>query len=170
MKRYAAILGAAAVLGLSAWGVWKTPFNIALRSKVILETINSRIPPQDLVGVFNSGYLQYFTDRRVVNLDGLVNNEILPYYQRRRGLEYLRKRKILWMVDLRYYFTRIFGRFFGPEAVNSLELVDVIKKIVYFKNDVAVVAVLPEGFHPPAEMTLPIQLDTTALPEGEPFP
>ncbi len=150
------------ILAGSFWIFTATRFKLADRSKVMMEMINTKVPPGDLTGAFNSGYLQYFTDRRVINLDGLVNNEVLPYYKSRKGLEYLRLRNIRWLIDTPAYLAGLFGPYFGSKAESSLFLIDVRADISYPKNNVALVAVLPEGRVSPPGRDMPIMRDYAA--------
>ena len=142
-NRYLIALGAVAILFLSGWRVRAEPFRLAERSYVILHIVNNIVPPGDPVGVFNSGFVQYFTDRKVFNLDGLVNNEVLDYYRERRELDYLQEKNIGWVVDLHTYITRLFGPYWGPEAESSFVLTNVAPDINFRGNTVYAVRFLP---------------------------
>lgn len=155
-RRYITIFGVAIVLVCSALRVYTWPYRISDRSLVMLQIINSKIPPGDRVGVFNSGYVQYFTDQKVVNLDGLVNNEVLSYYKQKKGLEYLRKKEIRWLIDTPAYLQGLFGTYFGPEAESSLAIIDVTRNIAYTKNVLWIVGVLPKGRKPLPGREMPI--------------
>jgi hypothetical protein len=146
-------LGFVVVLFFSGWAVWSQPFRIAYRS-IFMEDIVNRIPAGERVGAFNSGYLQYFTDRKVINLDGLVNNEVLPYYRENKGLEYFRNRNIGWLVDRAGYFVHVFGPYFGPAAESSLAVVASSQDTVYTGQYILTIRVLPEGMRPPPERVL----------------
>ena len=41
------------------------------------------VPPGEAIGCFNAGIPGYFSRRRIVNLDGLVNSSVLPYFRAR---------------------------------------------------------------------------------------
>ncbi len=160
-NRYLMAIGAALALVFSWRAVWATPFPIAKRSPVMLNIIKKHIPAGERVGVFNSGYVQYFTDQRVINLDGLVNNEILPYYKKKKGLEYLRQRNINWLVDTPTYLTLVFGLYFGPEADRSLAVanlffVNVSPDLAAPTNGVLVAQVLPDSLRPPPGRNIPL--------------
>jgi len=62
---------------------------------------NEVLPPGTRVGAWNAGYLAYFSDLQVVNLDGLVN---APDFARRvendRWLEYCRETGIRYVEDV----------------------------------------------------------------------
>lgn len=85
-----------------------------LRAPVAVEMIDRIVPPGEIVGAWNSGYVQYWSNRKVINLDGLANNEVLDYYKQGNPLEYLRKMNITWIVDNPYYLTWSFGKYFQP--------------------------------------------------------
>jgi hypothetical protein len=158
-KKNVVVLGICLSLAFSYLWVFTWRYRLVDRSSVMLEIINKRIPLHDRVGVFNSGYVQYFTDQKVVNLDGLVNNEVLPYYKQKKGLEYLRSKEIRWLIDTPAYLKGLFGTYFGPKAESSLAVVDITKNIAYTKNVLWVVAVLPEGRRPLPGREMPIDRD-----------
>lgn len=157
------VLWAVAIFALffSARNVWSTPFRMADRSVLMLDVVYNRIPSGDRVGVFNSGYLQYFTDQKVVNLDGLVNNEILPYYGEKKGLEYLRQKNIRWLLDTPSYLAGVFGLYFGTGAESSLAVREIFPSPRYPTALVSLVEVLPEGSAAPADRVMPIWYDKT---------
>jgi hypothetical protein len=63
--------------------------------------INRNVPKGELVGSWNAGALGYYTDRNVVNLDGLINNfAFLPYLRGDRVHEYVRLRNVRYISDM----------------------------------------------------------------------
>ena len=54
------------------------------------------------VGAWNAGVLAYFSGREVVNLDGLVNDDVVPYVVSDRLADYIDARGIRYIVDYRY--------------------------------------------------------------------
>ncbi len=146
---------------ISGWWVWKEPFRIADRSPVMLEIIK-RTPASDRVGAFNSGYLQYFTDQKVVNLDGLVNNEVLSYYKKNGGLDYFRQMNIRWLVDTRTYLRGVFGPYFGARAESSLAVIYDLSDALFPGNSILMVKVLPESLRPPPGRVMSIDRNWAA--------
>ena len=64
----------------------------------------SRVVPQgQRVGAFNAGMLAFFSERQVINLDGVVNREALSALRQRKLLSYLQRRDIRYLVDTRHY-------------------------------------------------------------------
>ena len=123
---------------------------VASPSLVMLDILG-QLPPFERVGVFNSGFVKYFTDRRVINLDGLVNNEVLSYYERKEGLKYFHERKIGWLVDNQGYLGGLFGPYFGKAADTLLVGVHVVPNIGYGGNNLAIVEVRQSATRPLAE-------------------
>ena len=139
MNRYLVAAGAIAAFAWVSWYVVEWKYRVADRSKVMLNIIQTEIPPPDRVGVFNSGYVQYFTDQKVINLDGLANNEVLPYYRQQRGFEYLQRREIGWLLDQPSYLVDRFSPYFGTAGDSLLEFVHAITNISIPGNTVMLV-------------------------------
>ena len=57
------------------------------------------VPAGQNIGCFNAGIPGFFSDHTIVNLDGLVNNSVLPYYQQHRLDAYIRDAKITFIAD-----------------------------------------------------------------------
>jgi hypothetical protein len=51
------------------------------------------------VGAWNAGIIGYYAGGRVVNLDGLVNNEVYPYLIAGRLRDYVVRKEIRYVVD-----------------------------------------------------------------------
>ncbi len=79
-----------------------TPNNLATTRYEVANWMNANLEEDSIVGSFNSGQLGFFSDRSVVNLDGLINNvtyfedviqnespEALLTYMDRVGIDYL---------------------------------------------------------------------------------
>ena len=49
------------------------------------------------MGCFNAGIPAYFGSRTVVNLDGLMNHAVIPYWRGHRFLDYLRDAHLAWI-------------------------------------------------------------------------
>ena len=56
--------------------------------------------PEGRVGSFNAGIIGYFSERTVINLDGVVNEDAFHARQDGRLAEYIREREIRYLVDL----------------------------------------------------------------------
>jgi hypothetical protein len=66
---------------------------------VASEWMKTNLPPNAVVGSWNAGIFGYFSNRQVINLDGLINNDILPHLKKRTLYRYIEKRKINYIVD-----------------------------------------------------------------------
>jgi hypothetical protein len=59
-----------------------------------IEPIERALPEGTRVGCFNAGLPGYFSRLRIINLDGLVNDAVVPYWQVKQFDRYLRDAKI----------------------------------------------------------------------------
>jgi hypothetical protein len=75
-------------------------FETEVARAIVVASINRETPADAVIGSWDAGYIGYFSDRRVVNLDGLVNDyafaetlaagaPALPGYVRATGIRYL---------------------------------------------------------------------------------
>lgn len=62
--------------------------------------IEENTPKETVVGAWNAGVLAYFSDRKVVNLDGVINDEAIEYNRRRAIDDYIAKRNIELVADV----------------------------------------------------------------------
>jgi hypothetical protein len=73
----------------------------------VVDWIESHTSPDATIGVFNSGAIAYFSDRRIVNLDGKVNPQALAALRAGRMPDYLEAAGIEYVIDHEW----IVGRF-----------------------------------------------------------
>jgi hypothetical protein len=92
---------AAGVFTLSLLPMW--PNQKALKDAGDLLAAQPRLTP---VGAWNAGTIAYFAGRPVTNLDGLVNDDILPYARGGTLLEYVSERHLAYIVD----YAAMFGK------------------------------------------------------------
>ena len=64
-----------------------------------IEPVDRALPAGARVGCFNAGIPGYFSRRQIINLDGLVNNAVVPYWQARRFEQYLSDAHIGFIYD-----------------------------------------------------------------------
>jgi hypothetical protein len=68
--------------------------------------LEGNTPPTTRVGAWNGGIIGYFSRRIVINLDGVVNHDVLRYYQEHNAplalvgsLDYIRAQRIEYLLD-----------------------------------------------------------------------
>ena len=66
---------------------------------VVIDWIKSNIPENAAIGAYSSGTLSYFSERRVINLDGLCNNDIYQVNLNKSMEKYIDDMKIKYLVD-----------------------------------------------------------------------
>ncbi len=64
-----------------------------------IEPVDRALPVGARVGCFNAGIPGYFSRRQIINLDGLVNNAVVPYWQAKRFEQYLSDARIGFIYD-----------------------------------------------------------------------
>jgi hypothetical protein len=77
-----------------------------------VEWIEENTDERDVVGIFQAGTIGYFSNRRVINLDGKVNPEALAYLERNRLAEYVMREGIDYVIDN----ARVVDLFLGNSA------------------------------------------------------
>lgn len=108
-----------------AWD--KSLEDIAAPQKQMFETVlwmNENLPEGAVVGAFNSGIQSYFSTHRVVNLDGLVNNEALAALKRKDVWGYMQDEGIEYLADYDLYLRYRYRSFLGiADPFAQLELI-----------------------------------------------
>lgn len=96
-------------------------------SRQVVETslwMNNNLPKGATIGAFNSGILGYFSTHRVVNLDGLVNNEAYMAIREKDIWNYIESENIRYIADHDVYLTYRYKSFLGIDNVfDHLQLV-----------------------------------------------
>jgi hypothetical protein len=107
VRRSVAAIGLAAFLGAHLWfavAYYVQPFvpNLNNRRVETAAWINAHLPPDARIGAWNAGVLGYFSERTVVNLDGLANDrEYLQFLASGAPLQgYLQQQHINYIVDV----------------------------------------------------------------------
>ena len=65
----------------------------------VAEWVRAHTPPDAILAAYSSGTLAYFAERRVVNLDGLANNDVLRVVQSRAMDRYLDRLGVTYVAD-----------------------------------------------------------------------
>lgn len=73
------------------------------------------------IGAWNSGIISYFSELPVINLDGLVNDDILPYVQQNNLLAYIQKHHIAYVADYDFMLKNVTHNTRGGYADGQLE-------------------------------------------------
>ncbi len=66
----------------------------------VLPWIKANVQPHERVGAFNSGIYGYFSGRTIVNLDGVMNDSVLPALEKRQLIRYLYDERITYVIDM----------------------------------------------------------------------
>ena len=89
------------------------------------------VPSGEPVGCFNSGLVSWLHDGAVVNLDGVVNAPAFEALQRGDLLDYLRRKRVHYLVDNPIQFARSgvhsCGQHFGPDFDAAHDLEEIVR-------------------------------------------
>jgi len=80
----------------------------------------AQAPPEAVVASFNSGLQAYYGDRRIVNLDGVVDWGAIQATQNRSLLSYAQGRGATHLLDYQAYLVTQFGPYLGPGYADCL--------------------------------------------------
>jgi len=76
--------------------------------------------PRDAVAAsFNAGIIGYFSGRRVVNLDGSIDNAAYAALRHRELMAFMERSGVGYYLDFEPMTTESFGPFFGPLAMHA---------------------------------------------------
>jgi len=80
----------------------------------------------DVAAAFNAGIIGYYSQRRVVNLDGAVNNAAYEALRHRSLLSMMRRAKVAYYLDFEPMTLKRFGPFLG--ALRDMEKMPVVHR------------------------------------------
>ncbi|HSC76579.1 MAG TPA: hypothetical protein VLB90_10130 [Pseudomonadales bacterium] len=66
---------------------------------VVADWIQANTPPDAIIGSMNSGILSYLAQRKVINLDGVVDQRSLKAHWEKNEIAYIHERGIRYLVD-----------------------------------------------------------------------
>ena len=98
--------------------------NLLLHTMV--KVAEQTIPQGSVIGCFQSGIIGYYSDRKVINLDGVVNLEALRAIKENRMGEYVSREGISYIMDWSFVLDTLFFRHLG-EYKSLLEFTPVHK-------------------------------------------
>jgi hypothetical protein len=79
------------------------------------------LPPNAPIGAKNSGIFQYYSGHVALNIDGKLNHEIVPAMEQRELLDYLRARRVEYLVDRELIMAdhiAFYSQQFGPAPMH----------------------------------------------------
>jgi len=108
----------------------------------------AELPGDGRVGSWNAGIVNYYSGRDVINLDGLVNDDIFPHARDNTLLTYIDEKNIRYIADFERMFEEDFRRRGGyddPEFAARLKLIKVTPAVGDLFGAMKVFEVLPKG-------------------------
>jgi hypothetical protein len=118
-----ALLASLLLLGTAVFNQLQRPFSeLEIWRERPGARIEAVVPDGAVVGAFNSGQLGYYCARRVVNLDGVVNNLAYEAIRDYRLWDYMHREGIDYLYDDPGYIKK-FARYGGPGYMENVEAV-----------------------------------------------
>lgn len=114
---------------------WQRTY-LAIGQKIARNEIR-HLGPSDTIGSFNCGIIGYFAGRRIINLDGVVNNRVLPAMRQGRFYEYLQQEKISHLIDHQDLILE-YDLWSGPQYLEDLNFITRLGKSA-FAGDISLV-------------------------------
>jgi hypothetical protein len=119
-----ALLAIIIINGIQQWNdgyfKWQTPlYQDALWLK---ENTKS----DEISASFNTGILSFFSERRVINLDGVVNSEAIAAIKNKSVVDYMKKKNVSTWVDIVHFNQTVYNEF-----KNGLLKIDILKDSYY---------------------------------------
>ncbi len=99
-----AVLVFLAVFILAGMAVWERgyfPWQAAALDEV--DWIKSNTQSEDVIGSFNSGIITFFSERKVINIDGIMSFPAIRAIENRSVYNYMKSEKIKYWVDLDFF-------------------------------------------------------------------
>jgi len=100
--------------------------NQNLRLHTMVKIVEQIIPQGSVIGCFQSGIIGFYSDRKTINLDGVVNQNALRAMQENRMGEYVERERINYIMDWSFVLDTLFFRHLG-EYKSLLEFTPVHK-------------------------------------------
>lgn len=75
--------------------------------------VRENTPSDAVLGCWNAGIMGCFSGRTVVNLDGVVNDDVIEAMRDKELLRYLRRRGVTHLVDMHWEVSKFMQRFSG---------------------------------------------------------
>ena len=75
------------------------------------EWINNITDKSDVLASFNSGIITYYTERKTLNLDGLVNPYGLDFLKNRSVINYMKSKNVSYFIDGSFYNESVYRNY-----------------------------------------------------------
>ena len=100
------------------------PRNHHVKLYGVVQVLEKKTPKEAVIGCFQSGFLEYYSDRKVINLDGVVNQEALKAMKENRLGKYVARKGITYIADWPYVLKTLFFRHLGDcKSIQEITLI-----------------------------------------------
>ena len=112
----------------------------------VVKWIKNNTNKLDRIGAFNAGIYGYFSNRTIINLDGVMNDNAIKSLRDKKLLEFIRNQKIKYIIDWQQPIEEFLGKDFSNRTKQRVEFV---QKWGYRKNSkLLILEITTETFIP----------------------
>ncbi len=88
--------------------------------------LKDNIPNDKIVGSFNAGIYAFYSDKHIINLDGVVNNAAFEAIKQKNILDYLEKNNVEYLIDYDSAIKKEYAPFMGSEYPHNLKEIHIL--------------------------------------------
>lgn len=113
---YFVILTNSLLAGWFAWQQHQGATRTHIEHADLYQTANwirNHLPENIIIGSWNAGILSYYSQRTVVNLDGVMNDAAIEVLKQKKLSSYIEHRHISFLIDLESEINKFMNRFSG---------------------------------------------------------
>ena len=77
--------------------------------------------PSDVIGSFNTGMQIYFTDRTVINLDGVLNFDAIEAIKNKSVIKYMKEKNVTYWVDIVFFNETVYENYKNGLKIDILK-------------------------------------------------
>jgi len=83
--------------------------------------IKENTNPSDVIGSFNSGIQLYFSERKVINLDGVLNFDAIEAIKNKSVIKYMKSRNVTYLVDIAFFNETVYNDYLKGRKIDILK-------------------------------------------------
>ena len=113
---YFVILINSLLAGWSAWQQHQGATRTHVEHANLYQTadwIRNHLPENAIIGSWNAGILSYYSQRTVINLDGVMNDAVIEVLKQKKLSSYIEHRHISFLIDLETEIDKFMKKFSG---------------------------------------------------------
>jgi hypothetical protein len=107
------------VNGMKQWEMGYSSWQTEIYDDALWLKTNTN--PNDIIASFNAGAYMFFSDRRIINLDGVVNFDAIKALENKSIINYMKSENATIWIDSFYFNQTVINNYLKGEKINILE-------------------------------------------------